>query len=260
MSESNGKYVEVNGIQMYYEVYGSGEPLILLHGGGGSGQLNWGPYLAKFSEHFQVFVPDSRGHGKTNNPSRELSYQLLGDDFARFIQVLGLEKPSICGWSDGGQIAIELGMKTFEVGAMVIGGAYYSFAQLNLDAFRSMGMEAPGKVNFEHLQEAVPDYVEIWNQVHENWQDLVVDLSYLWFTPFEYTPQDFAKISAPALILLGDRDEFIKAEEAVKMFRMLPNGELAMIPGANHSVSRTKTEEFSSVVLEFLLRHQSLND
>ena len=63
MPESTGKYVEVNGLHLYYEVYGSGAPLILLHGGGGSGKFNWGEYIAKFSEHFQVFVPDSRGHG-----------------------------------------------------------------------------------------------------------------------------------------------------------------------------------------------------
>ena len=257
MPESNGKYVEVNGINMYYEVYGSGAHLILLHRGGGSGLFNWGEYIPMLSEHFQVLIPDSRGHGKTNNPSRELSYQLLGDDFALFIQTLSPEKPMICGWSDGGQIALKLGMKELELGAMVIGGAYYSFEQLNVEAFKSIGLEEAGKVNFEYLQEAVPDYVEIWEKVHDNWQDLIVDISYLWFTPFEDTPEDFGRISTHAIVLLGDRDEFIPVEEAVKMFRMLPNGELAIIPGANHSLSRTKINEFSSIVLEFLLRHSS---
>ena len=257
MSDSKGKYIEVNGINVYYEVHGSGKPLVLLHGGTGTGKTNWGAFIPEFSKHFQVIVPDTRGHGKTNNPTRELSYQLLGDDFAAFIGMLGLEKPNIYGWSDGGQIALELGMKDLELGAMIVGGAFHSFDQVNADRFHSWGIEAPGKVNFDQLKEAAPAWVEKLKEQHKDWQKLMVEISHLWLTPFEYTKDDFAKISNPSLVLLGDRDDVISVEVAVNMYRMIPDSELAIIPDGTHRISTEKPDAFSSVALEFLLRHNA---
>src|SRR4026209_1320768 len=104
-----GSYVKANGLNMYYEEYGSGEPLVLLHGGMRTGK-NFEHLIPAFSKHFRVIAPDSRGHGRTDNPSGEFSYRLMADDMAAFIDALKLNQPSICGWSDGGQIALELGM------------------------------------------------------------------------------------------------------------------------------------------------------
>lgn len=249
-----GKYIEVNGVKMYYEEYGSGTPIILIHGGTRTGKV-WGEQIPHYSKHFRVIVPDSRGHGKTNNPSRGLSYQVLGEDYAAFIQALDLEKPSIIGWSDGGQIAIELGMKGIDLAAIIVGGAYYRFDQLDLEVLRSWGMEGPGNVDLDLMRKAIPDAVNLWEQTHESWEDLINDISVLWLTPFEYTKDDFSKISAPTLILLGDRDEFIPVETAVKMFRMIPKGELTILPDGNHHIILTKASLFSSLAIEFLLRH-----
>lgn len=257
MPDAKGKYIEVNGITMYYEVYGSGTPLVLIHGGTGTGQMHWAATHSSFADHFQVIVPDSRGHGRTNNPSREISYAILGDDYAALIEALQLEKPGICGWSDGGQIAIELGMKKIDLGAIIIGGAYSSFEQLNTETFQAWGIEAPGLVNFDTAQKGNLEIVEMLQEHHMNWQELMLDLSYLWLTPFEYLQEDFSKISSPAMVMIGDRDEFIRVEEAVKMYRMLPAGELAVIPGGTHRLPLTNPGVFSSVAREFLLRHKA---
>lgn len=255
---SDGHYIEVKGINMYYETYGDGPPLILIHGGTGAGkaQFDRDGQIQKYAVHFTVYVPDSRGHGKTNNPSRKMSYPLMGKDIASFIQALDLEEASICGWSDGGQVALELGIKNIELRAMVVGGAFSTFSEKVANSFRSMGLEEPGKVNFELVQKANPERAEMWKQIHDDWKDTLVDISLLWLTPFNYSEEDLAKISIPTLVLLGDRDQFIEVEEAVKLYRMIPNSELVILPNADHSVSRDQVEKFSSTTLEFLLRHK----
>jgi pimeloyl-ACP methyl ester carboxylesterase len=107
---ATGKYVEANGLRMYYEVYGEGEPLLLIHGGTATSR-SWESHLPAFAEHFRVFAPDSRGHGRTDNPADELGYLLMADDVAALIEALGLQRPLVLGYSDGGQISLELAIR-----------------------------------------------------------------------------------------------------------------------------------------------------
>ena len=122
-----GSYVSANGLHVYYDEYGQGEPLILLHGGTLSSQM-WQAQIPTFSAHFRVLIPDSRGHGRTDNPSGTFSYRLLADDFAAFVEAFGLHRPLIYGYSDGGQIALELGMRYPTLAqALVVCAAHFGF-------------------------------------------------------------------------------------------------------------------------------------
>jgi pimeloyl-ACP methyl ester carboxylesterase len=105
-----GTYIEANGLTIYYEVCGEGEPLLLIHGGTATCS-SWASHLPAFTQHFRVFAPDSRGHGRTDNPAGELAYRPMADDVAALIEALGLQRPLVLGYSDGGQIALELGMR-----------------------------------------------------------------------------------------------------------------------------------------------------
>jgi pimeloyl-ACP methyl ester carboxylesterase len=89
-------YIEANGLRVYYEVYGEGEPLLLLHGGTATSR-SWASHLPAFTEHFRVFAPDSRGHGRTDNPTGELGYRAMADDVAALVDALGLRRPLILG-------------------------------------------------------------------------------------------------------------------------------------------------------------------
>jgi pimeloyl-ACP methyl ester carboxylesterase len=258
---NQGQYVQVNGLNMYYEEYGNGSPLILLHGGTGTSH-QWQPFLAKFIPHFRVITPDSRAHGRTNNPTSELSYPLMADDMVAFIQVCNLSKPLIFGYSDGGQIALELGMRYPALtGALVIGAAWYKFSQIYLDTMRSAGFDSLGVVNLERIQRESPEWVDELKKEHTHtndpdyWQTLLKQISTMWWTPLDYSMADFQKINVPALIMLGDRDGIIELEQAVDMYHFIPNAELAIIPNANHF---TACNELSmEIVLDFLLRHSS---
>ena len=92
-------YVEANGLRVYFEIYGEGEPLLLIHGGT---CRSWASHLPAFAEHFRVFTPDSRGHGSTDNPAGELGYRMMAADVAALIKALGLRRPLVLGYSDGG--------------------------------------------------------------------------------------------------------------------------------------------------------------
>ncbi len=103
-TKSIGEYAEVNGINLYYETHGAGRPMILLHGGLGSGEM-FGPTLPTLAERHQVIVVDLQGHGRTADIDRPIDIKLMADDIAALIDHLGLEKPDIVGYSLGGGVA-----------------------------------------------------------------------------------------------------------------------------------------------------------
>jgi pimeloyl-ACP methyl ester carboxylesterase len=131
----------------------------LIHGGVVNSE-SWQPYLAAFAEHYRVITPDSRGHGRTVNPSGTMSYRLLADDMAAFVQALDLHKPLIFGYSDGGQIALEIGMRYPDVAqALVVGAAWFKFT----DSYRAwvrdlLGVEQAPDVDTELFERKHPDF------------------------------------------------------------------------------------------------------
>ena len=105
-----GQYAEVNGINLYYETHGAGRPLVLLHGGLGSGEM-FGPVLPALAERHQVIVPDLQGHGRTADIDRPLDVRLMADDIAALIGHLKLDKPDVVGYSLGGGVALQTAAK-----------------------------------------------------------------------------------------------------------------------------------------------------
>src|SRR5690348_4468658 len=105
-----GRYVEVNGVNLYVETHGTGRPLVLLHGGLGSGEM-FGPILPVLAEHHQVVVVDLQGHGRTADIDRPIDIRLMADDIAALIDHLGLDKPDLVGYSLGGGVALLTAVK-----------------------------------------------------------------------------------------------------------------------------------------------------
>ena len=255
-----GHYVEANGLNMYYQESGSGMPLVLLHGGTVSSEM-WGPFLPSFVPHFRVITPDSRGHGKTNNPKDELlSYHLMADDIVAFINALHLTKPLIFGYSDGGQTALEIGVRYPGLtGAIVLGATMYKLAGTTINFINALGFEKYGVVNIEQIQRDSPELITLLKTEHartddpDYWKTLLKQYSVLWWTPLDYTADDFNKITEPTLILQNDRDEFVELEQAIEMYRFIPNAELAILPNSRHSSPNMKL--LPNTVIDFFLRH-----
>lgn len=256
---TSGQYVKVNDLTVYYETFGAGEPLVLLHGGTATGGM-WGKFVPTFSKHFKVIAPDSRGHGKTNNPLGKLSFRQMADDTAGLIRAIGLEKPSICGYSDGGQIALEFGMHHPEVASkLVIVGAHNRLQEADIASLRDMGIEAPGVVDLQKFEKAASDIVSrvkefSSGQGPDYWKTFAKEISKMWLTQLNYTVEDYRNITAPILILAGDRDPDVSLDDALEMYRLIPKADLAVVPGSDHYFMWSKAQLFTSTVLDFLQR------
>jgi pimeloyl-ACP methyl ester carboxylesterase len=266
MSQANdvmsqqGQYVQANGLKMYYEEYGNGEPLVLIHASLATGAGNWKAYVPYLSPHFRLIMPDLRGHGRTNNPQGEIRLPTLTDDLVAFIKELNLEKPFLCGWSGGGDIALDVGIRyPNSVRAMVVGGVTHRVSEEYFNTMRAMGAEAPGKVNFEQFEKAMPQFVELLRIAHsqspEHWKTLLTQISNEMLEPTLPSHDDLKKITTPTLIIWGDRDQYLPVEDAIELYRLLPNAELTVLPNTNHSLSVTRIEQFANNAKEFLLRH-----
>ena len=119
----DGQYAEVNGINLYYETHGSGRPMVLLHGGLGSGEM-FGPVLPALAANHEVIVVDLQGHGRTADIDRPLDVRLMADDIAALIDHLGLDRPDLVGYSLGGGVALHTAAKyPAKVGRLVVASA-----------------------------------------------------------------------------------------------------------------------------------------
>lgn len=263
-STPQGKFIHANGIDIYYEDHGTGKPVVLLHGGLASSTM-MKVFVPALSKHFRILTPDLRGHGKTNNPGSQFSYRLLAHDLAEFISHLELDQPFVCGWSDGGQIALELGMQypTLAKG-LLVGAAWFKFSESYQNFLRFLGIEAAGQVNYEQTEKAVPQLVAALRSRHEPgpeyWKELLQQISTMWWTSLDYTAADFERITIPTLIVVGDRDPVVPVEEAVEMYRLIPKAELAIAPYTDHGLPRTNPDTFTALTLSFLLRHSEIKE
>jgi pimeloyl-ACP methyl ester carboxylesterase len=261
IAAQTGQYVCANGLTIYYEVHGDGPPLILLHGGTLTCR-SWDGHIATLAAYFQVVALDSRGHGKTDNPTGTFSFRAMADDVAAFIKELHLDTPLIVGFSDGGQIALDLGIRYPALArALVIVGAYGRLTESALRWIHAFGIEGPHNVNVERMERERPSLVRIWQAQHtaqgpDTWKTLIDQISEMWYAPLGYTEADVRGVIAPVLIALGDRDGAIPVEEATYLYRLMPNAELAITPNAEHFFPDT-THPLFAQILDFLLRHQA---
>lgn len=252
--------VRVNGMTMRYQMSGAGEPLVLLHGGTMTLE-SWAAHLPTFAPHFTVYALDSRAHGQSDNPGGTLSYAQMADDVAAFIAALGLERPIVMGFSDGGQIGLELGMRHAGLArALVISGAFYKMTPKYFEGMKEIGFPAPGDVDFEKFERENGEWIESLKKDHpregdpDYWRTFMRQISLLWSTPIAYTAAELARIDVPALVAVGDRDEGADMEQEVELYRMLPKGELLVFPNAHHMQGFYQLT--NPLVVDFLLRQK----
>jgi pimeloyl-ACP methyl ester carboxylesterase len=236
----SGRSVDVNGATLYYEEHGDGAPLILIHGGLGS-SAQWESVVPELADDFRVIRPDSRGHGRSTNPTGELSYALIADDVAALIAALGLRRPVVGGWSDGGQITLEFGARhPGSAGALIIGAAAPDFDAAGLREAHTalLGADEAGVPNTTRLDAQLGEFAEEIKALHpggpEQWRRLVRQTAPMWLDYNGLTPDAVRAIQAPALVLAGDSDELIPLDVSVSLYRTLPKAELAVCPWLSH--------------------------
>lgn len=228
-----GGYKEVNGIQMYYEIYGSGKPLVLLHGSGGSIR-NATQKINYFKQYFKVIAIDSRAHGKSiDSTTKELLYEQMAYDIKVLLDSLNIDSAYVSGQSDGGILGLLLAINyPVKISKLVTYGA---------NIF-------PGKkAVFDEIDDLLTDTLNTTKNFHTRRL-----YSLLAYQP-DITETDLKKINCPVLIISGDRD-VIRLEHSLKIFYNITNANLFIMPGATHYGSVEKPELFNWAVSDFFNR------
>lgn len=245
-------YADVNGVHMYYETSGVGEPLLLLHGGFGGVHL-FGGQVPAFAKRYRVLVPEQRGRGHTPDAEGPISYQLLADDIIAFLEGETGEPAHFVGVSDGGIVGLlvatqrpELLAKLVTVGANFHGDGLLSSA-LWTDASPDDEAWAAPRQRYAAVSPDGPDHFPVvFAKLQHMWSDGQPTLS----------TGDLARIPVPVLVLVGD-DDVIDHAHTVTMYEAIPGGQLAVIPGASHAVFMEKPELMNRIVLDFLAEQGS---
>ncbi|MCD0467340.1 alpha/beta fold hydrolase [Flavobacterium sp. ENC] len=225
-----GNYKEINGIKMYYEVYGSGKPLVLLHGNGGS--IKGHSYrIEYFKQFFKVIAIDSRGHGKSVDPSnKQLNYVDMTRDVSTLLDSLKIDSAYVWGQSDGGILGLLLAINHPE--------KVSKLATFGANLF-------PGKkAVYDEIDTMVKETLKTTKDPH------TVNLYNLLEYQPNITDKDLHKIKCPVLIMSGDRDA-IRLEHSIKIFDNIPNSNFFVMPGATHFGSYEKPDLFNMVLLSF---------
>jgi pimeloyl-ACP methyl ester carboxylesterase len=228
-NNSVGKYAAVNGIKLYYEIYGKGQPLLLLHGNGGSIRSRTGE-IPGFSKKYKVIAVDSRCHGKSECKTGDLNYEMMASDINELLNFLNIDSCLIWGLSDGGILGLIMAFqypdkvkKLVTTGANIQPDSTAIFPQII----------ALGKM----LYPLLPDTLQR-KQIK-----MTVDHPHISFDKLKL-------IKAPVLVMAGDRDA-IREEHTIKIYQSIPNAQLCIVPGATHFFTQEKPLLFNLLVSDF---------
>jgi pimeloyl-ACP methyl ester carboxylesterase len=263
-AQGTGSYAEVNGINLYYETHGSGRPLILLHGGLGSGEM-FGPTLPKLAESHRVILPDLQGHGRTADIDRPIDVRLMADDIAALIDHLGLEKPDLVGYSMGGGVAFHTAVKHPDhVGKLVVCSANVWRSAIPAEMLQQQAQVTAEAAEF---MKDTPMY-ELYQRVAprpEDFPKLLDKIGQSMAKDFDFS-DEVRGLQVPTLIMAADAD-MAPPSHYVEVFKLLDGGlrdggwmgegrpkgghALAILPGATH-YNLAVSPLFAPTVLAFL--------
>ena len=247
-SEAKEEYADVNGIRMFYRVYGQGPPLLLLHGFGDNGEVGWGPSVDRLSKHYQLIVPDLRGHGRSTNPSGEFTHEQAAEDVIALLDHLGINSSKAVGHSTGAMTLLHVAMKQSErLSAMALHGAVYSFD----DAMKKSIAQAADMFEKSEvgIKEAASRHVGGEAQARtliQNFRRFSVD------TGMRLELNALRSIKARVLVILGDRDGLIPVEKGVEMYRAIPKAQLMILPNMGHDWGAGRAAPFLPDLIKFL--------
>ena len=245
---ASGHTVSVNDIEMYYEVHGDGEPLVLLHGGGGAG-ANWGLIFAEPPEGYQLIIPDLRGHGRSTDSSAKLTFRQVALDVFGLLDRLGIERFKTIGLSMGAKTLLHMATQQSErVEAMVLVSATPYFPAQARAVMSALTPENRSDAEWEQMRQwhhhGDEQIRRLWTQMN-GLKDSYDDMS--------FTPPYLSTITARTLIVHGDKDPLYPANLAFEMYSAIPHSYLWVVPNGGHGpIFGDMAGPFAATALAFL--------
>jgi pimeloyl-ACP methyl ester carboxylesterase len=242
-----GNFVRINDVELYYEEYGAGKTLVLLHGFGGCTQ-NWHPFIASLSEHYRLIVVDLRGHGRSSNPGNNFTHREAADDIFCLLEKLGVERFSAMGMSTGGMVLLHMATsQPARIDSLVLISTTSHFTDQARTIMRRASFDTmPHEVREMYREcakrgeEQIRQLITQFNALHKNYDDM------------NFAAQALSTITARTLIVHGDRDNFFSVEIAVSIYRAIPGSALWIIPNGDHVPIYDPMVPFTSTALQFL--------
>jgi pimeloyl-ACP methyl ester carboxylesterase len=251
-------YADVNGLKLYYEVYGEGQPIVLLHGSFMNIPMSWAQLIPLLARDRRVIAAEMQGHGRTRDITREVSYEAMADDVSGLLEHLQVDSADVLGYSMGGGIAFQVAVRHPDRvrRLVVLSGAYAhdgwwpdveaSFATITADALKG----TPIQEQYESLGNDPAHFPEFVKKV------ISIDLK-----PYDWS-EDVKAIQAPMFIALGDADG-IRYEHALELFRAkgggkmgdihgLPKSRLVILPGTTHIGMMQRASWLVPMITDFL--------
>ena len=221
-------YSEVNGLKMYYEIYGEGKPLVLIHGGGSTIQTTFGRVIPMLAKHRQLIAVELQAHGRTSDRDSEVSFEQDADDAAALLKNLNIPKAAFLGFSNGGTTALQIAIRHPELVDKLIAAS----ALCKRNGVPSQFWDFMKQARLENMPEQLK---EGYKKVASDTSGLQVmhDKDAKRMLDFKDIPDEKIKsIKTSTLIIIGDKD-VITPEHAIEMHRLIANSELAIIPGGH---------------------------
>jgi pimeloyl-ACP methyl ester carboxylesterase len=240
-------YAPVNGLQLYYEIRGSGRPLVLLHGGLLTIDLNFGPLLEPLAASRQVIAVELQGHGHTADTGRPMTIEALASDVVALLDQLGIAQADLFGFSLGGLVAFAVALGTpARVGKLIAASA---------DAYRPPGRES-APLGEDRLP--TPADFQAWRDAYDavapdpaHFEEFAAKTSAMVVHEFPGWTDELRSLQAPTLLIFGDRD-FTPLPDVVEMFELLPDAQLAVLPGTTHVGVTRRPGQVLALITPFL--------
>lgn len=258
MKPTQSGYAPVNGLQLYYEVYGKGKPIVLIHGSYMNIPLNWSHIVPLLAKDRKVIVAEMQGHGRTKDTDRKFSYENMADDVSGLLKHLKIEKADILGYSMGGGVAFQVTVRhPKKVRRLVVLSGTYAhdgwwadveamYPTISADMFKGTPIEEQ-YLSFGNDPDKFPSFVK---------KVISIDLE-----PYDWS-NEVKNIKAPIFMIIGDADG-VRYEHALDLFRAkgggkmgdihgLPKSRLAILPNTTHIGMMQKTGWLIPMVTDFL--------
>ncbi len=226
--DSISGYATINGLKMYYEIHGTGTPLVLVHGGGSTIQTTFGRVLSLFAKDHKVIAVEMQAHGHTPDIDRPLTFEQDADDIAALLRQLNIAKADIFGFSNGASTTLQFAIRHPEMtNKIIVASTFYKRSGAPAWFWDMMS-----KPTFEGMPQQLKDaYLKINPDsiaLHRMYER---DVARMQSFP-DITDEQMRSIKAPALIIIGDKD-VVTPEHAAEMHRLLSNSRLAILPGGH---------------------------
>jgi pimeloyl-ACP methyl ester carboxylesterase len=224
------KYADVNGMKIYYEIHGEGEPLVLLHGFTMSHTM-WEGWIEDFSKSYKLIIPDLRGHGNSTNPSNEFTHEESARDIYGLLDLLKIDKFKAIGFSSGGMTLTHMAtMDTSRIQAMVLISSTSFFPESCREILRSVNYESVDENWMNNMKKQHPGGEKQIRSLLTQFNNMAYS-----YDDMNFTNPYLSTIKSPTLIIHGDRDVFFPVDIPVNSYKSIPTSYLWIVPNFGHS-------------------------